>query len=292
MKKEVKMNPSECCDLHTHTTASDGSDRPEELIRLAAGAGFRAVAVTDHDTTFGLDEAMAAGGAAGIEVVPGLELSANSPHGDMHILGYYMDTDSALLKDVLGMVQAARARRNPLILERLSQMGKPLSIKELEEMSGGGQIGRPHIARAMVKHGYVGSVGEAFARFLKKGGPAYAPKSILTPREAIDALHKAGGLAVLAHPISLACETAIQLDKIVGSLASEGLDGMECYYSEHGRDFTGTCLAIALKYGLVVTGGSDYHGSAKPQIAIGRGRGELCVPYGCVEALKARLKKA
>jgi hypothetical protein len=286
------MNLSECCDLHTHTTASDGSDRPEELIRLAARAGLKAIAVTDHDTIRGLDEAMGAGVDAGIEVIPGLELSANSPHGDMHLLGYYMDTDSAFLKDVLGRVQAARARRNPLILERLAQMGRPLSLKELEEMSGGGQIGRPHIARAMVRHGYVGSVGEAFARFLKKGAPAYAPKSILAPHEAIDAVHRAGGLAVLAHPISLACETATQLDEMVGRMALEGLDGMECYYSEHSRDFTRTCLAIALKYGLVATGGSDYHGSAKPQIALGRGRGELCVPYSCVEALKARLKKA
>lgn len=285
------MNSFEYCDLHTHTTASDGSDRPEELIHLAAEVGLKAIAVTDHDTICGLDDAMVASKEVGVEIVPGLELSVNSSQGDMHILGYYIDPDSVYLKDVLSRVQAARARRNPLILEKLAQLGKPLSLRELEEMSGGGQIGRPHIARAMVRHGYVGSVGEAFARFLKKGAPAYAPKSILTPDEAIDAIHRAGGLAVLAHPISLACNTANQLDEMVGGLRLEGLDGIECYYSEHGMDFTRECLAIALKYSLVVTGGSDYHGDAKPQIALGKGRGRLRVPYSCVEALKARLKR-
>ncbi|MGB9712669.1 MAG: PHP domain-containing protein [Dissulfurimicrobium sp.] len=287
------MDAIGCCDLHTHTTASDGSDRPEDLIRLAAAAGLKAVAITDHDTVSGLDSAIEAGHKAGIEVLPGVELSvnANIAKGDMHMLGYYIDADSASLNEVLERVQAARAKRNPLILERLAQMGKPLSLKELEDMSGGGQIGRPHIAKAMVRHGYVGSTGEAFARFLKKGASAYVPKSILSPKEAVDAIHAAGGLAVLAHPISLACEDEAGFDALVGRLASKGLDGMECYYSEHSLDFTKTCLAIASKYGLVATGGSDYHGSAKPQIAIGRGRGGLCVPYDCVEALKARLKR-
>ncbi|MDA8163191.1 MAG: PHP domain-containing protein [Desulfobacteraceae bacterium] len=284
------MDIDNCCDLHVHTTASDGSDSPEGLVALAAGAGLKAIAVTDHDTTAGLEEAARAGKKFGIEVIPGVEFSINSQTGDMHMLGYYIQAGSGSLKTALSRVQAARARRNPLILERLERLGMPVSQEELEETSKGGQIGRPHIARAMVRHGYVNSVGEAFARYLRKGGSAYAPKSILTPSEAIGIIHESGGLAVLAHPISLACETRDALDNAVSALALKGLDGMECYYSEHGRDFMEICLAIAGKYRLVATGGSDYHGKAKPQIALGRGRGGLCVPYECVKALKAKLK--
>ena len=275
------------CDLHTHTTASDGSDSPARLIILAEKAGLAAVSITDHDTTAGLPEGKMQAGELGMEFIPGLELSVAFPQGNMHLLGYYIDEGDEGLQEVLKRVQAARARRNPRILEKLSALGIHVTMKELEDMARGGQIGRPHIARALVSKGYVRSVGQAFDRYLKKGGPAYAPKSILGPREAIETIREAGGVPVLAHPFSLLATSSEELEKIVIDLKAKGLMGMECYYSEHDEAFTALCLSIAEKNSLVVTGGSDYHGMAKPYIRLGRGKGNLQIPYTCVEALKA-----
>ncbi len=277
-----------CCDLHTHTTASDGSDTARELVKLAADAGLRAIGVTDHDTVAGLKDAWQAGIEYGVEIIKGVELSVLHPCGNMHLLGYFVDEESPQLKEVLKRVQEARSRRNPKILEKLKGLGMEIDIDELEEMAQGGQIGRPHIARAMVKHGYVKSISDAFSYYLKNGGPAYVPKSILTPEDAIEAVHLSGALAVLAHPFSLNFRTGKQLEKWVAEWKEMGLDGIECYYSEHGKDLTELCLGLCKKYDLVVTGGSDYHGKAKPHIRLGKGRGNLCVPYKCVEELRKR----
>lgn len=276
------------CDLHTHTTASDGSDTPDDLVRKAAETGLSAIAVTDHDTVAGLPEAVACGPEYHVEIIPGLELSVLAETGNMHILGYFIDPEAEYLKKILKKVQAARAERNPRILELLTDLGRPLTMNDLEEIAHGGQIGRPHIARTMLRKGYVRNIGEAFARYLKKGAPAYAPKSVLSPEEAIRTIHRAGGLAVLAHPFSLGPGRPADLEKTTAELAALGLDGMECYYSEHSREFTRQCLTLCGKYGLVVTGGSDYHGRAKPHIRLGTGRGNLRIPYRCVEELRAR----
>jgi predicted metal-dependent phosphoesterase TrpH len=275
------------CDLHTHTTASDGSDSPAELVRLAAETGLAAVSVTDHDTIAGLDEAESAASGLGIEFIPGVELSVAFTQGNMHLLGYFIHRGHPGLLQVLKKVQDARARRNPMILERLEAIGLPVTMEELEAMSKGGQIGRPHIARAMVERGYVKSVNQAFEKYLKRGGVAYAPKSILSPADAISAVKDAKGIPVLAHPFSLLTETEQELNGIVAELKASGLMGMECYYSEHSGAFTSMCLSIARRHGLIVTGGSDYHGKAKPHIRLGSGKGNLRVPYSCVEALKA-----
>jgi len=275
------------CDLHTHTTASDGSDTPEQLVLKAKKVGLSAIAVTDHDTVCGLEEAKKTARDAGIELVPGVELSINFHKGNMHMLGYYMDTADAGFQEILKRVQGARAERNPQILALLDNLGISISMDELETLSKGGQIGRPHIARAMVEKGYVKSVSEAFDKYLKRGARAYAPKSILSPEEAIQVLRDAKGIPVLAHPFSLLTSSEKELDTIVFELKEAGLMGIECYYSEHDRAFTSVCLGLAQKYQLVVTGGSDYHGKAKPHIMLGRGRGNLVIPYDCVEALKA-----
>ncbi len=277
-----------CCDLHTHTTASDGSDAPSALVSLARESGLSAVAVTDHDTVAGLSEALRQGEIEDIEVLPGVELSVVSPQGTMHMLGYLFDPDSPELISVLKRVQAARAERNPKILKRLQELGYPVSEEELRELAGTGQVGRPHIARAMVARGYVRSVSQAFDRFLKKDAPAYVPKSILSPREAVEVIHRAGGVAVLAHPVSLDFGTLNRLEALIGGLVRDGVDGVECFYSEHTWELTEFCLKVCRKYGLVATGGSDYHGRAKPHIRLGKGRGELCVPDWCVEKLKER----
>ena len=276
------------CDLHTHTAASDGSDSPEDLVGKAADAGLRAIAVTDHDTVDGLEEAVGAGRRTGVEVIPGVELSVLVEHGNMHLLGYFIDPGEPEFLQVLKRVQRARADRNPRILEKLAGLGIIISMDELEDMARGGQIGRPHIARALVAKGAVKDVSGAFAKYLKKGARAYVPKSILRPEEAISAVHGAGGVAVLAHPVSLDYGTPARLERMVLEWVDQGLDGIECYYSEHDSHVTGTCLSMCSRLGLVATGGSDYHGKAKPHIALGKGRGGLSVPYACVEALKKR----
>jgi len=279
------------CDLHTHTTASDGSDTPSKLVQEAKYCGLRAVAITDHDTVEGLDEAIEQGKALGVEVIPGVELSVLFPKGNMHILGYYIQKDSPYLRDVLGIVQEARRQRNPRMIKRLQELGIPITLEQLEEMAKGGQIGRPHFARALVKMGVVKSVGDAFKRYLARGAKAYVPKSVLSPKEAIDAIHKAGGLSVLAHAFSLGCKHFGELESIVEGLATDGLDGIECYYSEHSHDLTRALIGLARRLGLAVTGGSDYHGKAKPYIHLGRGKENLNVPYECVLELKERLNR-
>lgn len=277
-----------CCDLHTHTTASDGSYSPHDLIEMASLAGLKAIAVTDHDTMQGIQEAVNAGKEYNIEVISGIELSVLYRQGDMHMLGYYLSA-SPLLSSVLQEVQEARAGRNPIILEKLANLGCTIEMDELQRLAQGGQIGRPHIAQAMVNHGFVSDTRSAFAMYLKKGGPAYAPKSVLSPERAIEAIHSAGGLAVLAHPFSLHCNHEAELREIVSELKALGLDGMECYYSEHDASFTEMCLGVANRYDLAATGGSDFHGRPKPNIRLGKGKGTLCVPYECVNALKKRL---
>ncbi len=276
------------CDLHTHTIASDGSDTPYELIGLAKKIGLSAIAITDHDTTDGLLEGKRASQDLGIEFVPGVELSVNYPSGNMHVLGYFIDPNASELKKVLKKVQQARANRNPRIIEKLNQLGFSITMDELKEIAQGGQIGRPHFARLMVKKGFVGSVEEAFEYYLKKGAKAYAPKSILEPQEAIEVIKDSGGVPVLAHPFSLQIKEENKLKDAISALKDQGLLGVECYYSEHDQAFTRVCLDISKELGLIVTGGSDYHGKAKPKIKLGIGKGNLQIPYSCVEALKAR----
>ena len=275
------------CDLHTHTIASDGSDTPTELIKKAAFAQLSAVAITDHDTVDGIPEGMEASNNYPIEVVPGIELSVMAPKGNMHVLGYFIDIKSPELLKVIKLVQEARSERNPKILNKLDGLGIHISEAELEDMAQGGQIGRPHIARALVEHGYVKSLSDAFEKYLKKGAAAYVPKSILTPQKAFEAIHQAKGVAVLAHPISLQVSPS-ELEHFITQWIPDGLDGMECYYSEHDDKTTQLCLSLAKKHGLVATGGSDYHGKAKPYIKLGVGKGNLHIPYKCVSDLKKR----
>ncbi len=286
--KDRRLTLQERCDLHTHTLASDGSDSPEALVKMASQIGLKAVAVTDHDTIDGLCEAIAAGRRYGIEVIAGVELSVVAPKGNMHILGYFIDKSSESLIKTLKTVQEARKRRNPLIVERLNSMGIPVTMDMLERLSQGGQIGRPHFARALLELGAVKTVQEAFDRFLKRGASAYVPKSVLSPREAIDEIRKAKGIAALAHPFSLRCDSDEELREIAAELKGYGLSGMECYYSEHSRAFTDRLIDMCKGLDLVVTGGTDYHGKAKPYIRLGEGKGSLSIPYSCVEALRAR----
>lgn len=273
--------------MHTHTTHSDGSASPEELIGLASAKRARAVAITDHDTVSAIVGARAVADRFGIEFVAGIEISAEYSPGTMHILGYCIDDESTALAVKLDELQKARERRNPQIASRLRSLGFDISYDEVVEVAGNQVVGRPHFARLMIEKGYVASIQEAFDRFLKKDAEAYVEKARLSPGESIALIHEAGGVAVLAHPYQLKLSPH-EVDQLVGELAGLGLDGIEAVYSRHSAAERASYSEVATRHGLLVTGGSDYHGSYKPDISIVTGLGDLEVPYELLEALKAR----
>ena len=279
-------------DLHLHSTASDGTDPPERLPELARAAGVGAMALTDHDTTAGVAACAAAAEAVGVAFVPGIELSADprillppqrdehdgggnvtTPRatGTLHILGLFIDGDDPTLRAITDRLRAARDERNPQIVANLNALGIAISDEEVREAAGGAGgegggggviVGRPHIAQVLLRKGYVKSIHEAFVRYIGEGGPAYARKDRLTAARAIDAIHAAGGLASLAHPVQLRLE-GDELDHAVAQLARLGLDAIEAWHSDHtGRD-TRRFHQLADRHDLLLTGGSDYHGSRK-----------------------------
>ncbi len=278
-------------DLHAHTTASDGTLAPAELVRYAAARGLRAVAVTDHDTVDGLTEALGAGEETGLEVVPGVEISVDYPRGEMHILGYFIDPKNGELLAGLELMRGYRDRRNPLMAEKLRQLGFDITMEEVTAAAGGGIVGRPHFASVMKEKGYVGDYSEAFEKYLGAGRPAYVKKERFTPREGIELILDAGGIPVLAHPKYLDSGGG-QLDGLVRVLMGYGLKGLEVYYSTHTLMETDRYRAIADRHGLLATGGTDFHGASKPDIEIGTGDGSLAVGYDVLEKLKkARPKR-
>jgi predicted metal-dependent phosphoesterase TrpH len=279
------------CDLHCHSTNSDGSDTPSKLIEIAHSSRLSAIALTDHDTIAGIDEAYHESQKFEIDFINGIELSIIFRSGNMHILGYLYNAENEEFLKTITLVHNARVNRNKKILDKLSALGMPIKLHDLEIISGGGEIGRPHFARIMLEYGYVKSLQMAFDLYLKKGAPAYEPKALLTPAEAINIIHNAGGVAVLAHPITLNLSLPSDLIKAISDLKEAGLDGIECRYPEHDTQFTRELLELCKKFDLVSTGGSDYHGKAKPTIKLGKGKGSLAVPYECVINLKKRREK-
>ncbi len=275
-------------DLHMHSTCSDGTFTPTELAREAKAAGLTHVALTDHDTVEGVAEARAEAHRQGIAFLSGLEISAEYQPGTMHILGYGFDETSAPLLERLASVQRWRDERNPRIVEKLNHLGVALTLPEVEAVSGGGLVGRPHFAKVLMDKGYVKTRQEAFDRFLAKGGPAYVDKARLSPEESVALIRAAGGVAVLAHPLQLQAEDDDTLDAILGGLADAGLQGLECHYRNHTPEDTRRFLALAKGFGLLVTGGSDFHGTNRPGIRLGIGEGGLNVPMGCWEGLVGR----
>ncbi|MCX8044158.1 MAG: PHP domain-containing protein [Desulfobacterota bacterium] len=276
-------------DLHTHTTASDGSLTPTELVRLAVGKKLEALAVTDHDTIDGITEALTAGTHHGLDVVPGIEISAEYSGGTLHILGYYIDIDNKQFCTKIAELQRARADRNPKIVKKLQALGMSIEMEDVVAEAGGGQIGRPHFAQALLKKGYVRSAREAFERFLAKGAAAYCEKFRFQPHDAIACITDAGGIAVLGHPSSLNCPDQVSLEAAVQAMVDMGIRGIEAFYSDHTAEQTRHYIALARKYHLLITGGSDFHGHAINGICLGTGRGNLNIPYECLAALKQAL---
>lgn len=276
-------------DLHTHTTASDGSYAPADLVALAAEKGLAAVAVTDHDTLAGLAEARAAGAVHGIDVVAGVELSVADGDRSVHILGLFLPDREGPLAEALAYLRERRHNRNRLILDKLRALGVPVEYKAVTDLAKGA-VGRPHIAQALLAMGAVTSFKEAFTRYLGVHGRAYVPKDKLALAQAVALIHDEGGLAALAHPYMLGL-AGPALAEAVERYRDAGMDAIEALYTEHSQAQTLEYLALARRFGLAVTGGSDFHGAAKPDVELGRGRGNLRVDITVLDVLRARLAK-
>ena len=259
-------------DLHTHTTASDGSLTPNELVRSAERTGLVAVAVTDHDTIGGVDEALAAGLKFGIRVVPGIELSVNYDNngGSFHLLAYGMDHHDEPLQSAVSELRRSRDGRNERIIDRLTELGYQIRLEDVLRWSGGGTVGRGHIARALLEADYVVSIDDAFRRLLQKGGPAYVDRYRLNLQDACRLVHNAGGLTVWAHPGLHGGRLERMLEKLP-LWVKWGLDGIESDYSQHSIELRDRIRRITERYGLIYTGGSDFHGELKLDIHLGDG---------------------
>src|SRR5262245_12130858 len=268
--------PMSCIDLHLHTTHSDGSFSPSAVVALAKGAGVTALAITDHDITSGIPEAIAAGESSGIEVVPGVEISSYDGRSELHILGYFIEWEEPVFNRHLAGLCASRHRRNPLIVERLRAAGLEVTYEEVKALARTESVGRPHIAQLLMQKKYVTSAKEAFDRYLAEGRPAYIARELPAPTEAISWIHGAKGIAVLAHPTWVK-ESEEGLRTCIASLKEAGLDGIEVHYSTHSKAQTAAFLELGTQLGLLITGGSDFHGATKPDIDVGRGRGDLKV---------------
>jgi predicted metal-dependent phosphoesterase TrpH len=292
LKKRIPNKMKKIIDLHVHSNASDGSYAPAEVVRQAKAGGLAAMALTDHDTVDGLPEAVAAGETYGVEVIPGVEISAQFPGGTMHIVGLFVDYHNGRLDERLAVLKQARLDRNPQIIKKLNDLGIHITMARVEEISGGGQVGRPHIARALMEAGYVGSLQEAFDKYLGYQRPGYVSKFRFPPETALAMIKEAKGIPILAHPFTLNLGSAFALKNLIIELKEQGLAGLEVYYSEHTPEQEALYLKLARELDLLVTGGSDYHGQNKPEITLGSMASQKKLTYDLVEALKAWRRQA
>lgn len=276
-------------DLHTHSTASDGTLSPTGLINHAAAKGISVIALTDHDSTLGLAEAEQAAAqlpaSQELIFIPGIELSAAYKSRDIHILGYCIDPQHASLAEIVRESLAERETRNHEMIELFRQHNIIMTMEELSADCPGASITRAHFARFLMEHGYVKTNNEAFAKYLGYNCPFYVPRKYITPENAVRAILDSGGVPVLAHPLLYDLSSS-ELHTLVNHLRNCGLKGIETFYSSNINNDEAFVRGIANKYGLIMTGGSDFHGSNKPQIEIGIGKGNLRVPAAVYENLK------
>ena len=272
-------------DLHTHTNFSDGSFSPTDLVELANKQGLDSLAITDHDTTDGLSEALEASKDLSLELIPGTELSAQFQNREMHILGYFINLTDPKFQTRLEALRSTRMERIRHILDRLHTLGIEILLSEVEQAGGTGTIGRPHIAQVMIAKGHVQSLKEAFERFLGVRGKAYVQRAVPEAQEIISWILDAGGIPVLAHPY---WEGLNKEDSIAAcqTLAEQGLQGLEVFYGNFSASQISFNLGLARRLDLLMTGGSDFHGTLKPDIALGKGRGSLHVPPKVMERLR------
>lgn len=266
-------------DLHTHSLRSDGALEPAALVERAAARGVTIQALADHDTLSGVAEAMAAGERLGVRIIPSTELNTESEWGDVHILGYFLDPADAALEGRLRWLRENRGRRVELMVEKLNALGYPISLARVMEIAQGGSLGRPHLAQALFEAGHVPTYDSAFDTLIAKDAPAYVSRVGLTPLEAVQLVVAHGGVPSLAHPF-----TVVGLEELMPLLVAAGLVGIETYYGSHPPSTTAISLSLARRYGLVPTGGSDFHGRGDH----GAPLGGTFVPPETIPALEAR----
>lgn len=271
-----------------HTTHSDGTFLPRDLVKHAKEKGLKCISVTDHDTMSSYEECLDESKKQGLELISGIEISADFEPGTLHILGYFMDPELQELKQTLLDIQKARLERNPQIIEKLNKIGIDITLKEVIAESGGKQVGRPHFARVLLKKGVIKNMEEAFRKYLAKGKPGYVDKRRLSSKDAIQSINKAGGIASIAHPKQMKLQEP-ELLKEFERLVDEGLGGIEAYNSCQNANEAKIYKQIAKRFNLVVTGGSDFHGSNKPDVKLGEFGAEL--DYKVIENMKASLGK-
>jgi len=263
-------------DLHLHTHFSDGTDSPERVVELARAAGLSAIAITDHDTTEAIPIAQPLAARRGIELIPGIEMSASADGCEVHVLGFLFDLHHPAFVQHLKEQQARRVRRIHEIVERLARVGVRIDAEEVFRLAGEGTVGRPHVARVLLAHGYINSLPEAFATYIGPDNPGFVPGSPLAPAQVIRVIRDAGGVPVLAHPVYL------NRDPLIEAFVQDGLVGLEAYHSGHTPQMVQHYEALADRFGLLKTGGSDYHGESKEGLPVGA----VKVPLALVNALK------
>ena len=270
-------------DLHTHSTFSDGTFTPLQLVKYAEEKGLKAFALTDHDTTEGVKEAKSI--ETNVEVISGVEISTRYDKNEIHIVGLYVNENDADLNKQLKYYREKRVTRNFEILEKLNSLGVDITIDDVKESCTGDVISRAHIAKALVSKGFVGSYTEAFDRYLGDNKCAYVPRETLNYEESMELITKAGGVPVLAHPL-LYKMSDTNLENMMVKLRQKGLKAVEVYYSTHSNSDTQHIMAMANRVGLIYSGGSDFHGATKPKIDMGTGMGKLAVPYEILEKIR------
>ncbi|HBA82961.1 MAG TPA: hypothetical protein DCZ95_02590 [Verrucomicrobia bacterium] len=278
-------------DLHMHSTFSDGSLTPEELVAEACRVGLTAIALTDHDGTHGLPRFLAASQNTPVRTIPGVEISADFHGGTMHMLGYFIRFEDPALNEHLEWIRNGREMRNAEILHKLNALGCHITWEQVVSFSGEDVVGRPHFAQAMIASGFVSNKDQAFDKYLGRGKPAYADRRRLSPAASVKLIRDAGGVPVLAHPFTLNLGSQ-PLHTLLIELRAAGLEGLEAYYPEHNPAMHKEYLNLAKDMNLVATGGSDFHGSMSPDIRMGFGFGGLRVPDDIVERLEARRPQA
>lgn len=271
-------------DLHSHTLASDGRLTPTELVQLAAKNGVHYLAVTDHDTTNGLDEAIAAAGPLGVEIIPGIEVSCDIPGTEVHLLGFFLDYHNPEFQVKIGQFREGRVGRAQEMVRKLGELGAPISWDRVKQIAGDASVGRPHVAQALLEAGHIQTIPEAFDRWIGRNGPAYAEREKLTIEDAIALIHSVGGMASIAHPYY-----SEGLMDLLPGLVRNGLDAIECYYTSHDANQRDALLNFVRANGLVSSGGSDYHGFPMAELIEATNiPGSVDVPESVIEAMTSR----
>lgn len=277
-------------DLHVHSALSDGTLTPKELVLYAKQKNLVAFALTDHDIVDGIEASVNEGINLGIEVIPGIELAARYNDSEIHILGFFIDYKDSFFLEKLTWIQNERKKRNKKMLEKLNDIGFHMTIKELKEKAGKDLITRAHFGKIMYEKGYTKTMNEAFKLYLTHGKPGYVQREVYSPKECLELIHNAKGLAVLAHP-TLYNFSEDELICLINHLKSIGLDGIEGIYSLYTKEQEYKIRSLANRFNLFITGGSDFHGNNKKHIDMGTGKGNLKIPYELLEEMKKRMKK-